>query len=82
MCLTLPGRVVALDKQWASVEIGGRVRRALNMLFPELTVGDWVVVSAGTILRVLDPDDAELIREALLAAGALDGPRPEAVSPT
>lgn len=46
----------------AIVETDGRRLRASFFLVPEVAVGDWVVVSAGTVLQVLDPDEANEIR--------------------
>jgi hydrogenase expression/formation protein HypC len=71
MCVTYPGLVREVDGSTALVEIEGRQRRASLVLVPEVAVGDWVVVSVGTVLQVLDPADAaELI--SLLDAAARD----------
>jgi hydrogenase expression/formation protein HypC len=53
-----PARVVAVDGQLCQVEIGGRVDTASMMLEPDLAVGDWVLVNSGTVVRVLDDDQA------------------------
>jgi hydrogenase expression/formation protein HypC len=42
----------------AVVEIEHRRRRASLLLVPEAAVGDWVIVSAGTVLQIVDPDEA------------------------
>lgn len=63
MCITAPGRVIALDEHGAVVELDGRQRRASMAVMPDIAVGDWVIVGAGTILRRLEPEAAaELIR--------------------
>ena len=54
MCLTAPARVVALDNGEATVLLGGRERRASTLVVPEVAVGDWVIVAAGTILERID----------------------------
>ena len=72
MCLTVPGQVIAIDELGASVQIGDRVRRAMSIFVPEIAVGDWVILSAGSILRVLDPEEAQLIRDTILEAAALE----------
>jgi hydrogenase assembly chaperone HypC/HupF len=59
MCLAFPGRVVELDGAGAVVESDGRRRRAATFLLPAVQVGDWVTVSAGTILGRLEPAEAE-----------------------
>ena len=71
MCVAYPGRVVELIDSTAVVESQERTVRASTILVPEAAVGDWVVVAAGTILQVLDPDEAREIR-AMLDAALLD----------
>jgi hydrogenase expression/formation protein HypC len=65
MCIAYPGRVLEVDAGSALVETEQRRRRASLLLVPEVAVGDWVVVSAGTVLRVLEPDEADQIRSML-----------------
>ena len=72
MCLEFPGRVAAIDAGGAVIDTEGRRRRASTLLMPELAVGDWVFVAAGTVIRRLEPTEAATIRSALLAAIAAD----------
>jgi len=65
MCLGVPGLVVALDAAGATVETDGRRRRANTLLMPDLAVGEWVYVSAGTVIDRLDAAEAEDIRLAI-----------------
>jgi hydrogenase expression/formation protein HypC len=80
MCIAYPGQVLEIAEGTALVETDQRRRRASLLLVPETAVGDWVVVSAGTVLRVLDPEEAEEIRamldEAARADAALRGVTP------
>jgi hydrogenase expression/formation protein HypC len=80
MCIAYPGQVLEIADGTALVETDQRRRRASLLLVPETAVGDWVVVSAGTVLRVLDPEEAEEIRamldEAARADAALRGVTP------
>jgi len=71
MCLSFPGLVLAVDATGATVETEGRRRRASTLLFPDIAVGDRVVVAAGTIVERLDAWEADEI-VALLRA-AIDG---------
>jgi hydrogenase assembly chaperone HypC/HupF len=71
MCLSFPGLVLAVDPTGATVETEGRRRRASTLLFPDIAVGDRVVVAAGTIVDRLDAWRADEI-DALLRA-AIDG---------
>jgi len=65
MCLTAPARVVALDNGEATVLLGGRERRASTLVVPEVAVGDWVIVAAGTILERIDPLQAAQLTAAV-----------------
>lgn len=68
MCIAFPGRVVALDETGAVVETEGRRRGASTLYLPDIAVGDWVTVAAGTIVERLEPYEAAEI-QALLRAG-------------
>jgi hydrogenase assembly chaperone HypC/HupF len=72
MCLGFPGRVMAVDESGATVDMDGRRRRAATLLVPEVAVGDWVFVAAGTIIDRLDPAEAEMVRATLSEAIALE----------
>jgi len=59
MCLEFPGCVVSRDGDVVTVQTAGRARRALALLIPDLAVGDWVMVAAGTVVSRLTSDEAE-----------------------
>jgi hydrogenase expression/formation protein HypC len=61
MCVTYPGQVLEVADEMAVVEIDHRRRRASLLLVPDVSVGDWVIVAAGTVLQILDPDEATQI---------------------
>jgi len=61
MCVAVPGRVLEIADEMAVVEYDRRRQRASLLLVPEAAVGDWVIVAAGTVLEVLDPDEATQI---------------------
>jgi hydrogenase assembly chaperone HypC/HupF len=70
MCLDFPGRVVERNGDVAVVECDGRRRRASTLLYPDLEVGDWVYVAAGTVVERLDDESAQQInREIAIAKG-------------
>jgi hydrogenase assembly chaperone HypC/HupF len=58
MCIAMPARVLAIEADHAVVEIDGRVRRASMLRLPDVAVGDWALVAAGTVLRRLEPSEA------------------------
>jgi len=68
MCLDFPGLVLSREGDTALVESDGRRWRASTLLFPDLSAGDWVYVTAGTVVDRLDPAEAEHIRTTLLRA--------------
>jgi hydrogenase maturation factor len=61
MCLTYPAEVVALDGGNAVVRSDGRLRRANTLALPDVTVGDWVIVAAGSIVSRLEPAEADRV---------------------
>jgi hydrogenase assembly chaperone HypC/HupF len=71
MCLMAPARVVSVDGSTCQVELGGRIDAASMILEPDLQVGDWVLVNSGTVVRRLEPDQAEEMSAALATMFAL-----------
>ncbi|HMJ80040.1 MAG TPA: HypC/HybG/HupF family hydrogenase formation chaperone [Candidatus Dormibacteraeota bacterium] len=65
MCLACPARVTAIDADGATIEADGRTRRAATLLYPDLAVGDWVIVAMGTVIERLDEARALEIRATL-----------------
>ena len=63
MCLGFPGRVIELDADGAVVETDGRRRRATTLYLPDVVVGDWVTVAAGTIVDRLEQARAAEIQD-------------------
>jgi hydrogenase expression/formation protein HypC len=65
MCIAFPGRVIEIDATGALVETDGRRRRASVFLIPDVAVGEWVAVAAGTIVDRLDEREAAEIQALL-----------------
>jgi hydrogenase assembly chaperone HypC/HupF len=65
MCLMAPMRVISVDGTICEVESGGRIDRASMVLEPDLEIGDWVLINSGTVVRRLDPDQAEEMSRAI-----------------
>lgn len=72
MCVAFPGRVVEIDPFGAVVESDGLRRRASTLFLPDIAVGDWVAVMAGTIVERLEPEEAAEIQELLRSAIELE----------
>jgi hydrogenase expression/formation protein HypC len=58
MCLAFPGRVLEVSANGALVETAGRTRRASLLMAPDVAVGDWVLVAAGSIVRRIEAREA------------------------
>lgn len=72
MCLTAPVRVLHVEGDTATVDAGGRRLRASILPVPDARAGDWALMTAGTLVRVLDPDTAsELAAAYHRATGAV-----------
>jgi hydrogenase assembly chaperone HypC/HupF len=72
MCIAMPARVLSIEADHAVVDLDGRARNASLLRMPDVAVGDWALVAAGTVLRRLEPDEAaELAR---LLRGAMPEP--------
>jgi len=67
----LPGRVVWRDADSCDVQVGDRRDRVSLLMSPEVEVGDWVLVNAGTVARRLDAEQAAAMR---LAFAQVYGP--------
>jgi len=57
MCLALPGKIVSIDGDTASIDFGGVVKQA-NITMIEPNIGDWVVVHAGFAIETMDEEEA------------------------
>jgi hydrogenase assembly chaperone HypC/HupF len=55
MCLTAPVHVISVAGGTATVDAGGLRRTASTLVVPEVRPGDWALMTAGTLVRVLDP---------------------------
>lgn len=70
MCLTAPVRVVAVDEGRAEVDLGGRRYAASTLLVPDVRPGDWALLSAGVLVRRIEP---ELAAELAAAVSTVSG---------
>ncbi len=58
MCLAIPAKIIDIDKQMATVEIGGVTRQASVVLLPGAGLGDYVLLHAGFAISLIDEDAA------------------------
>jgi hydrogenase assembly chaperone HypC/HupF len=68
MCIDFAAQVVARDGDLAQINSNGRLRRASTLLVPDIRVGEWVYVAAGTIIERLPPEEAQQINQELQTA--------------
>jgi hydrogenase expression/formation protein HypC len=77
MCLTVPVRVISVDGHSAVVDVGGQRRIASTLAVPEVREGDWAILAAGLLVRIVDPSAARQIMAALrLATDEYTSPAP------
>ena len=57
MCLAIPGKIVSMNGDTASVDFGGVVKNA-NITMVDAKIGEWVVVHAGFAIEVMDEEEA------------------------
>ncbi|MBD3208968.1 HypC/HybG/HupF family hydrogenase formation chaperone [Candidatus Woesearchaeota archaeon] len=59
MCLSIPGKITAIDGHRATIDYGGEVREAGTALLPDVRVGDYVIVSAKMIMQKVPAAEAK-----------------------
>ncbi|HEY5556876.1 HypC/HybG/HupF family hydrogenase formation chaperone [Acetobacterium sp.] len=65
MCLAIPGKVLSLDGNNGSVEIGNMTRDVFMHLVPEAVVNDYVLVHAGCAIQMIDEAEAKITLDIL-----------------
>ncbi len=80
MCVGFPGLVMEVDATGATVDTEGRRRRASTLFLPDIAVGEWVYVAAGTIVERLEASEAREIRATLLQALELEDAEAQAAA--
>lgn len=61
MCLAVPAKIVAIDKDSFSAEIDvmGNIRTISVMLTPDADLGSWVLVHAGQAINMVSDEEAQ-----------------------
>ena len=76
MCLGIPGKVVATDREhdvlMGKVDFGGVFKRVCLEHVPEVRPGDYVLVHVGFALSRIDEDEARRVFEFLEQMDQLD----------
>ncbi|MFO8030142.1 MAG: HypC/HybG/HupF family hydrogenase formation chaperone [Cyclonatronaceae bacterium] len=67
MCLSIPGKVISIENDIATVSIGGSEVQAGLQLLDDVSIGDYVLVHSGFALQLISEEEAAqtlaLIRE-------------------
>ncbi len=64
MCLAIPGKVLKIEKQVATVDFGGARREVKLDLLRSVHEGDYVLVHVGYAIQILDEAKAKEILSA------------------
>jgi hydrogenase expression/formation protein HypC len=60
VCLAIPALVVSIDREIATIQVGGLKQQCSLTLVPEARVGDYVIVHAGYAISMLDQEEAQI----------------------
>ncbi len=67
MCLAVPAKVIEINGEMATVDLGGVHRAVSTLMVPDISLGDYVITHAGFALHKVDEADAQasldLLRE-------------------
>jgi hydrogenase assembly chaperone HypC/HupF len=64
LCLTIPGKVVGITGDLASVDYGeDGVRNNVNISLVKATLGDYVLVQSGFVVKLLSESEAGEVLE-------------------
>ncbi|MFA5801449.1 MAG: HypC/HybG/HupF family hydrogenase formation chaperone [Thermoleophilia bacterium] len=58
MCLAVPAKIVEIEGQLVTVEVGGLTRQASIVLLPDASLGDYVLIHAGFAISRIDEKEA------------------------
>jgi len=78
MCLAIPAKIIEINGQLATVEVGGLTRQASVVLLPEARLGDYILIHAGFAISRVDEQEAqETIRLFQQLADGMAGADPD-----
>lgn len=74
MCVSLPGTVITVNGPLALVDTAGVERWCNALAYPELQVGDRVLLHAGLVVEIITEEQARAAEEAFAELGVLAEP--------
>lgn len=57
MCMAVPGKVIKIENDIATIDYNGEIREASTVL-NNCNVGDWVIVSAKFVMKIIPEQEA------------------------
>ena len=67
MCLSIPGKVIKIENDFAEVSVGGTIVKVGMQMLDDVKEGDYVLVHAGFALQKINEEEAlitlQLLRE-------------------
>jgi hydrogenase expression/formation protein HypC len=67
MCLAIPGKVIAIEKNVGKVDVGGLLQEISLDLCPDVSVGEYVLIHTGFAIQKVAEEEAketlELLRQ-------------------
>ena len=58
MCLAIPGKIIKIEENIATVEIGNIQRETSIILLPDAKINDYVLLHAGFAIQKIDEEEA------------------------
>ena len=58
MCLSVPGKVIKIEGEMATVSVGGTMYEASIQMLEDVEVGDYVLVHTGFAIQKIDEQEA------------------------
>lgn len=71
MCSGTPGKVLSIDGVMAQIESGDQHRWYNAMAQPELAIGDYVLVYADLVVKIISEQEAQEMSDMLVAMRAM-----------
>jgi len=66
MCLSIPGKIISINGNFASVDYGDQgIRQNVNNSLIQGKVGDFVLVQGGFAIKILKESEAQEVIDAL-----------------
>ena len=66
MCLSIPGKIIAVNGKFASVDYGSQgIRENVNNSLVEGRIGNFVLVQGGFAIKILTESEAQEVIDAL-----------------